>query len=90
MTTPKTNKDLREMLAGALGMIETMLPVVNEAFLMSQAVQVALCEMDAAAGKRLLERVKKNRLSSTALVVEPTAIIQDYQRYLKDDSLWRD
>ncbi len=90
MTKLKTNKDLRQMLAGALGMIETMLPIVNESFVLSSALKVAVCEMDAATGKKLLDRVKKNMNASTGPVVEPLAIIQDYQRYLNDDSIWKD
>jgi hypothetical protein len=74
MPTSKTNKDLREMLAGALGMIETMLPRVNECYVLSHAMRIALSEINPDARKRLAQAAKQTMNASIEIVAEPSGL----------------
>ena len=85
-----TNKDLRNKLAETLSILETTLPAINDGFLLSQEILRELVDHDPKLAKKIRARFEDLKTSSTGLVVEPTAIIQDYIRHLRDDSLWED
>lgn len=82
-------KDLRSILAETLDMLAKILPIVNEAFSLSQGIYLATASQDPKRALLIESHFQRLLKPSKESVAQVLATIASYQTKLNDDSLWR-